>query len=258
MGLFQNKPQAKQQSTQDQAAAIEQRFMDENFREELRNHGRLYFEKIIEENGVLFRKDLDATVAKVDTELKEHITTQLDYAIANMNAELKEHVTKQLDVQLTEYTRSIKEAQDIAIESLNHSVKTVQEQHQQLGESLERDVTMLSRKVADQEAILTNAFKENADRVLAMKDAQAQTLAWLNKSVQALQEQHEQLAALLQTNLATQEAMLVNTFQENMAQVIEHYLLGALGEQYDMKAQLPAILQQLEANKQEIVDDIKL
>jgi hypothetical protein len=43
-----------------------------------------------------------------------------------------------------------------------------------------------------------------------------------------------------------------------MAQIVEHYLLGALGDQFDMKAQLPSILQQLEENKQAIVDDMKL
>ena len=43
-----------------------------------------------------------------------------------------------------------------------------------------------------------------------------------------------------------------------MAQVVEHYLLGALGDQYDVKAQLPSIIKQLEDNKQVIVDDMKL
>ena len=43
-----------------------------------------------------------------------------------------------------------------------------------------------------------------------------------------------------------------------MARIIEHYLLEALGDQYDLKAQLPAIIQQLETNKQAIVDDMKL
>jgi hypothetical protein len=40
--------------------------------------------------------------------------------------------------------------------------------------------------------------------------------------------------------------------------VVEHYLVGALGDQYDLKTQLPSILASLEENKQTIVDDVKL
>jgi hypothetical protein len=43
-----------------------------------------------------------------------------------------------------------------------------------------------------------------------------------------------------------------------MAVVVEHYLLGALGEQYDMKAQLPMIIKQMDANKKAMMDDMKL
>lgn len=52
--------------------------------------------------------------------------------------------------------------------------------------------------------------------------------------------------------------MLVDAFEQNMAQIIEHYLLGALGDQYDLKAQLPSIIKQMQDNKQAIVDDMKL
>ena len=43
-----------------------------------------------------------------------------------------------------------------------------------------------------------------------------------------------------------------------MAAIVERYLLGALGDQYDLKAQLPAIIKQMEENKQAIADDMKL
>jgi hypothetical protein len=52
--------------------------------------------------------------------------------------------------------------------------------------------------------------------------------------------------------------MLVTAFESNMAQIVEHYLLGALGDQYDLKAQLPSIIKQMEANKDVIVEDMKL
>ena len=75
---------------------------------------------------------------------------------------------------------------------------------------------------------------------------------------EALRQQHEQLNVLLQKTIVEQQAMLVSSFEQNMARVIEHYLLGALGDQYDLKAQLPSIIKQMEANKQAIADDMKL
>jgi len=58
--------------------------------------------------------------------------------------------------------------------------------------------------------------------------------------------------------VASQEEMLVGAFQSNMAAIVEHYLLGALGDQYDLKAQLPAIIKQMDENKKAIVDDMQL
>jgi hypothetical protein len=66
------------------------------------------------------------------------------------------------------------------------------------------------------------------------------------------------MAERLEANVREQESALVTAFQENMAQTIEHYLPESLGDQYDVKAQLPAIIQQMENNKQAIVDDMKL
>ena len=66
------------------------------------------------------------------------------------------------------------------------------------------------------------------------------------------------LTSTLQKNVADQQNMLVDSFQDNMAAIVENYLLGALGDQYDLKAQLPAIIKQMEDNKQAIVDDMRL
>ena len=91
-----------------------------------------------------------------------------------------------------------------------------------------------------------------------MQTTQAAAIATIENTAAAMEQQHQKLTAMLENNLASQEAMLVKVFEENMAKIIEHYLLGAIGDQYDLKAQLPSIIQQLEANKQAIMDDMKL
>lgn len=250
MGLFQHKQDPKQQAT-DQLFSEEERFFDDYFREELRNHGRWYFEKVINENGELFKRDLQETIAQVNVDLKEHVTKQLDAAIKQVNTELKEHATKQLETQFAEYSKSLQEAQQVALKTMTDSAKTLKEQHDHLR-------TALQKNVNDQQDLLHTAFDENKAQITAMKDAQESALKWLNQSAQSLHDQYQQMDKLLQKGIKDQEEMLVSSFQGNMAQIIEHYLLGALGDQYDMKAQLPAIIKQMEQNKQAIVDDINL
>lgn len=250
MGLFQHK-KSKTQLSDDDAIAAEQHFFDENFREELRNHGRLYFEKVINENGVLFKQDLDATIAQVNVDLKDHTIKQLDATIAQISAELKDHVTKQLDEHFLEYGKAMKDAQDGALQSLTRSAQTLQDQHAQL-------TTTLQKSIANQEVMMSSVFEQNMARMTATKDVQDAALVSLNESAKAVKEQYQQLTATLQANVASQETMLVTVFEQNMAQIIEHYLLGALGDQYDLKAQLPSIIHQMETNKQAIVDDMKL
>lgn len=251
MGLFQHKKPATQQSPEEEALELEQHFFDENFREELRNHGRLYFEKVINQNADLFKKDLDNTVAQVNTELKDHIAKQLDAAIVEVNNDLKEHVTKRLDDQLAEYSKTLKEAQDTALASLTKSTQALQDQQKELSTTLQKTIT-------DQQALLSSVFDESKSKIKTMNDSQASALQWLAQSAQAMQEQYQQMSTILQKNITEQQDMLISSFETNMARVVEHYLLGALGDQYDLKAQLPSIIQQMETNKQAIVDDMKL
>lgn len=251
MGLFQHKQHDPKKSSSDDLFAEEEHVFDEYFREELRNHGRWYFEKVINENGEIFKKELADTIAQVNVELKEHVTKHLDAAIAQVNTELKEHTTKQLEAQFAEYGKSLKEAQDEALKTVIESSKKLQEQHDQLRIALQKNVT-------DQQALLHGAFDDNKQQIVAMREAQESALKWLNQSAQSLNDQYQQMSSTLQKNIAEQEDMMVSAFEGNMAQIIEHYLLGALGDQYDLKAQLPSIIHQMEENKKAIVDDMKL
>lgn len=231
MGIFQRKQQPQGKAPIDETSDGVQRFFDGYFAE-LKSRGRAHFEKSVEENKAAFKKDLDATITKAE-------------------AGLKEHIAQQLDEQIAENSKALKDAQDVAFQSLTQSAKTLQEQHQQLSQ-------VLQKNVADQQAMLANTFEENKAQIVAMKETQAQAVQWLQQSAQAMQEQHQQLIQAMQKSVADQESALIAAFEENMAQVVEHYLLGALGDQYDLKSQLPSIIKQMEASKQDMMDDMKL
>jgi len=249
MGLFQHKDHKG--LTDAEAFEAEQHFFDENFREELRNHGRLYFEKVIKENGKIFKEDLDATIASVNTELKDHTDKQLEEAIASIKAELKEHVTTQLDGQFTEFSAAAKESQDVALKSLTDSADNLKKQHEDLASTLQKSI-------ANQSLMLESLFQENMNKITAVKEANEAALQSLNQSLDELKAQNEQITEVLEKKIATQEEAIIKAFEGNMAQVVEHYLLDALSDQYDLKAQLPSIIKQMELNKQAMVDDMKL
>lgn len=250
MGLFQHKKQ-EDKSPQDQATDAVVALIDENFQKELLAFGRGYFETILNEAGALFKQDLNTTIGQVNVQLQDHVTKQLDVAIAQVNVDLKDHVKKQIEEQFAKYNTEMKDAQDLALKSLTENSEQLQAEYNDLR-------TMLQKNVADQKVTLTNVFEENKVRIAEMKEAQDLALKSLNDSAEALKAQYAQINDTLEKNVANQEAVLVGAFTENMGKIIEHYLLGALGDQYDLKAQLPSIIKQMEENKQAIVDDMKL
>ena len=150
---------------------------NEEFREELRNRGRLHFEKIIGENAMFLQQDLRLTTSQLNEYMKTEITNKL-----------KEEFDK--------YEQSIMDAKQLAIESIQKTNDAIDEQRQILGNQLQEEV-------------------------------------------KAEKEQH------------------LKRFEENMAEIVNHYVLGAIGNQIDLTDQLEYILQDLEANKQAIMEDVR-
>ncbi|SRR6266568_2004743 len=172
-------PRAGGAATEFQQAAredVEHIFNDE-FREELRNRGRLHFEKIIGENAMFLQQDLRLTTSQMNEFMKQEITHSLEAAFKN-------------------YESAIGDAKQMAIDSINKTKTTIDEQRQ----------------------ILT------------------------------LQ---------LETEVAKEKAARVKRFDEKMADIVNHYVLAAIGNQIDLSDQLEYILSQLETNKKAILEDIQ-
>lgn len=154
---------------------IEHIFNDE-FREELRNRGRLHFEKIIGENAMFLQQDLRLTTS----ELNEYMKTE---------------ITRKLQEEFAKYEESIVDAKQLAVESINKTQETIEQQR-----------VMMSQQLAQE--------------------------------------------------LANEKARLVKRFEENMADIVNHYVLAAIGDQIDLNDQLEYILSDMETNKEAIIRDI--
>jgi hypothetical protein len=60
----------------------------------------------------------------------------------------------------------------------------------------------------------------------------------------------------LQQEVAEEKARLIKRFESNMADIVNHYVLSAIGDQIDLNDQLEYILGNIEANKEAIIRDI--
>ena len=151
---------------------------NKEFREELRNKGRLRFEKIVDENAMFLKQDLDLTISQ-------------------LNEYMKQQVSSKLDSEFQAYAKAMKEAQEL-------------------------------------------------------------TLAALQKTAAELDQQRRQLSDAMQKSATAREAELLKSFEANMAKIVEYYVMQSLGEQFDMRAQLPYIMKQMEDHKKEMMEDMLL
>jgi len=120
---------------------VEHIFNDE-FREELRNRGRLHFEKIIGENAMFLQQDLRQT------------TTQL-------NDYMRSEITRTLQQEFKKYEQSITDAKQLAIESIEKTVTTIEQQRQLLqqqmvAQSEEQKAQVLARFEAEMASIINH------------------------------------------------------------------------------------------------------
>ena len=150
---------------------------NEEFREELRNRGRLHFEKIIGENSMFLQQDLRLTTSE-------------------LNEFMKNEITRKLTDEFERYQQSIDDAKDLAVESITKTQAAIEQQREMMSQQLTKEVT-------------------------------------------------------------DEKARMLKRFRENMADIVNHYVLAAVGNQIDLNDQLEFILSDLEAHKKDIISDIQ-
>lgn len=164
------------ESFEDAADQDVEHIFNEEFREELRNRGRLHFEKIIGENAMFLQQDLRLTTSQLNEYMKTEIASKL-----------KEEFDK--------YEESINDAKQMAVESIQKTNAAIDEQRALMGQEVQKEI-------------------------LAEKQ------------------------------------QLIARFEQNMTDIINHYVISAIGNQIDLNDQLEFILADLQANKQAIIEDI--
>ena len=106
--------------------------------------------------------------------------------------------------------------------------------------------------------MLDEIYQQTSGGASQMKQSQEQAISSLEQSVASLQEQHGRLQQMMDESIAKQKTMATELINEHMARIIEHYLIGALGERSDLAKDLPNILEKMQEHKQAMMDDMSL
>jgi hypothetical protein len=88
-------------------------------------------------------------------------------------------------------------------------------------------------------------------------DAKQLAIESIQKTNAAIDEQRQLLSEQVQKEIVAEKQQLLQHFEQNMADIVNHYVLAAIGNQIDLTDQLEYILADLEANKQAIIEDIQ-
>ena len=146
---------------------------------------------------------------------------------------------------------AVQSEQEQALEQLKHGMAEVKRQS-------EEAVQQLRQQSDEQSRMLDEIYQQTSGGASQMKQSQEQAISSLEQSVASLQEQHGRLQQMMDESIAKQKTMATELINEHMARIIEHYLIGALGERSDLAKDLPNILEKMQEHKQAMMDDMSL
>lgn len=124
---------------------------------------------------------------------------------------------------------------------------------------LQQDLRLTTSQLNDyMKTEITSKLKEEFDKYeQSIMDAKQLAIESIQKTNTAIDEQRNLMSQQLQTEMSAEKKQIIDRFETNMADIINHYVLEAIGNQIDLNDQLEYILADLEANKKAILEDIQ-
>ena len=91
----------------------------------------------------------------------------------------------------------------------------------------------------------------------SIEDAKQLAVNSIAKTQAAIEEERQLLHDNLSKEFEAERERLLKRFEEHMAEIVNHYVLDAVGNEIDLSDQLEYILSEMEANKAVIIEDIR-
>ncbi len=201
------------------------------------------YNRVSSESQGLVAQSLSRNAESVH-EKYQQMTTNLQQVVSNQEMAM-------VNVFQDNQTRvaALQAEQEASIEELKTSLAETSRQTEALRQAMKNDV--------DQQALqLKAAYQENIETTTDLKHEQAAAIAALQQTVASLNEQQGVLQRLITDAVARQKALATEMIDENMARIVEHYLVEALGERSSLVKDLPNILEKMEENKHDMMEDM--
>jgi hypothetical protein len=124
---------------------------------------------------------------------------------------------------------------------------------------LQQDLRLTTSQLNDyMKAEITKTLEEQFSKYeQSIDDAKKLAIDSIAKTQSAIEEERQVLHANLEKEFAAEREQLIRRFEERMAEVVNHYVLDAVGNEIDLSDQLEYILGEMEANKAAMVEDIR-
>lgn len=91
-----------------------------------------------------------------------------------------------------------------------------------------------------------------------IKDVEQMAAESINATVTASQQLQKELDQQLREEAEARKAQMIDSFQASLAEIASVYITQAIGEQIDLKQQLPFILRQIESKQEDMRKDLWL
>lgn len=124
---------------------------------------------------------------------------------------------------------------------------------------LQQDLRLITSQLNDYmkdeiKRTLQEEFAKYAESITTAKDLAIETI---QKTQAIIEQQRQALEKQLNEEVAAEKQRILDNFEKNMADIVNHYILEAIGKEIDLTAQLDYIFKCLEDNKKTIIEDIK-
>lgn len=125
---------------------------------------------------------------------------------------------------------------------------------------LQQDLRMTTAEINEylKKNMVEKLQQEFMEYEKSIKDVQEAAVQSLNNTVAAAEGQQKALTERVEKELTARKEQLMLAFQENMAEVVSSYVIKAVGEQLDIRDQLPMIMREMELRAEDMKKDLWL
>lgn len=173
--------------------------------------------------------------AKEEIKAELHQKASADFEkIVEQNAEFIKKDLRQTGESMNAYVRTQFDS------ALRHELRTFKDSSEDIGKVSKTELSKLQRAIADEQAAVVTSFKEEQKAIL-----------------EDLKKQHGGLVEKIDTLVQEEASRRIEQLEGEMARIVTAYVHQALADRMDVDAQMPYILDELEKNKQAIIEDIR-